>query len=379
MARKLVPTLMAPALLLALTASGTSAQEEVVLRDDLRIGSLEGPNALDLFGTVAVDDAGRMWIAQPRQGMIRVFGPDGRRLFDVGRQGDGPGEFRGMGKLYYRDGAVHAIDTRLRRVTSFDADGDVVGTRSLVAAAAATQGGGQYLFGDSILAVRDRTTDDGTVTGRFLTVLSAAGEGQRMLLELPAYTTSTHQIDFGGGAVLRGPRLPFSDYIPFAVGPDGNGIAVVDQAGAAAGERTSASVRVIRADGRVRSFTVPSARVRVTREQVAETIAPVLAEMTDLPNFPSRAESERILTAAVDEEYHPPVSQLLLGRDGTVWVRRERTNASRDLWQVVHEDGSFAVRIPAEVTVLAADRQHVWARVQDEFDVPYLVRYRLAR
>jgi hypothetical protein len=371
--------LAVPALLLAVHASAAAAQADAVLREDLRIGSLDGPAALDLFGTIAVDRAGRMWIAQPRDGRIRVFAADGSHVFDVGRQGEGPGEFGRIGKLYYREGAVHALDTRLRRVTTFDGAGDVVETRSLVAAAAASRGGDQYIFGDSVLTLRDRTTDDGTVTGRFLTVMAADGTGQRVLLELPSYTTATHQIDFGGGLILRGPRLPFSDFVAFAVAPDGSGIAVVDQDGAAAGDRTSATVRVIRADGRERRFEVPSARVPVAREQVAREIAPVLAELADLPDGLSRAEAERILRDAYGAEYHPPVSRLLLGLDGTVWIRRERVDPAVDLWQVLDDDGSLAarVRLPAGATVLAADRAHVWARVQDELDVPYLVRYRL--
>lgn len=69
---------------------------------DLRIGQFEG-EAPYLFGEiadVALDTAGRIWVADLQASEIRVFDRSGRYLFTAGREGEGPGEFSGSRGAY---------------------------------------------------------------------------------------------------------------------------------------------------------------------------------------------------------------------------------------------------------------------------------------
>lgn len=64
---------------------------------DLRLGQLEG-EAPYLFGEiadVALDTAGRIYVADRQASEIRAFDRSGRYLFAAGRGGEGPGEFSG--------------------------------------------------------------------------------------------------------------------------------------------------------------------------------------------------------------------------------------------------------------------------------------------
>lgn len=64
---------------------------------DLRIGQLEGEPPY-LFGEIAdlaLDTAGRIYVADRQASEIRVFARSGRYLFTAGREGEGPGEFSG--------------------------------------------------------------------------------------------------------------------------------------------------------------------------------------------------------------------------------------------------------------------------------------------
>ena len=74
--------------------------------------------------------------------------------------------------------------------------------------------------------------------------------------------------------------------------------------------------------------------------------------------------------------HHPPVRDLIPGIDGTIWLERAR-DASSSEWLVLDPDGTplHRVRLPANVTVMAASRDRVWGVETDELDVPYIVRY----
>lgn len=80
---------------------------------DLAIGAVDGPDE-HLFGRiagVAQDSTGRVFIADAQSSDVRVFTPEGRYAFVIGRAGSGPGEFRdpccitfdARGHLWVRD------------------------------------------------------------------------------------------------------------------------------------------------------------------------------------------------------------------------------------------------------------------------------------
>lgn len=80
---------------------------------DLVLGVLDGPGEF-VFGRisgVAMDPAGRLFVADAQAAHIRVFTPDGDFAFTIGRSGGGPGEFLNpccitfdpAGRLWVRD------------------------------------------------------------------------------------------------------------------------------------------------------------------------------------------------------------------------------------------------------------------------------------
>jgi sugar lactone lactonase YvrE len=80
---------------------------------DLRIGQVDG-SGLAVFGAIgglAVDDDGRIFVADLQADEVRVFGADGRHEQTIGRSGAGPGElsqpccaaFAPDGRLWVRD------------------------------------------------------------------------------------------------------------------------------------------------------------------------------------------------------------------------------------------------------------------------------------
>lgn len=131
----------------------------------LTIGEFEADPEY-MFGditSVAVDEAGRIYIADRIGSTLGVYRPDGRFLVQVGVEGDGPGEFQwpadmtfnAAGRLYVRD--AHRITVLAPRVPGGVADsmvstwrlsdyGNLNSTRSRVDSA------GRYLYPRDVAA-----------------------------------------------------------------------------------------------------------------------------------------------------------------------------------------------------------------------------------
>ena len=101
-----------------------------ILVEELRIGSLDGP--CDAFGqafSLAVDDAGRTYVADLQANEIHVFSAQGECIRKIGRAGEGPGEF-GMlaGIAWQPPGYLWAMDALRNRLTVFDSVGSPLET-----------------------------------------------------------------------------------------------------------------------------------------------------------------------------------------------------------------------------------------------------------
>lgn len=71
---------------------------------------------------LAADAAGNVYVMQEQPVRISVFGPDGNYLRDIGREGDGPGEFR-FGMLGIVGDTLFVQDPNNSRFTTFLTDG----------------------------------------------------------------------------------------------------------------------------------------------------------------------------------------------------------------------------------------------------------------
>lgn len=98
----------------------------VRLVEEVRIGTIAGDPAY-AFGSVAsvaVTDDGTVWVGDSQLGAIRRYGPDGGYLGQVGRKGEGPGEFRYPTSMrVLSDGTLVVWDAGQIRVSRFAPDG----------------------------------------------------------------------------------------------------------------------------------------------------------------------------------------------------------------------------------------------------------------
>lgn len=91
-----------------------------------------GSPAPDEFGRISSVTMGpdeRVWIADQFQDRIKVFGPDGSLALEVGREGQGPGEFGALYSLAWVGETLLALDLGNGRIAELSAEGDWLGTR----------------------------------------------------------------------------------------------------------------------------------------------------------------------------------------------------------------------------------------------------------
>ncbi|WP_420633474.1 hypothetical protein [Candidatus Palauibacter sp.] len=120
----------------AVVESATPRDPDLTLAEEplVRLGALDGPLEYifgDVAGAVRMDD-GSIVVVDEQSHNVRRYDADGRHMWTSGREGDGPGEYRGLRLLKDCPGAAITIfDWVLDRITELDADGNVVDTQAL--------------------------------------------------------------------------------------------------------------------------------------------------------------------------------------------------------------------------------------------------------
>ena len=67
-----------------------------------------------------VDDNGRVFLADMQETQLHMYNPDGSYNRQIGREGEGPGEYRQIGTLRTDEQFLHLMDRRLNRITRYD-------------------------------------------------------------------------------------------------------------------------------------------------------------------------------------------------------------------------------------------------------------------
>ncbi|GIW50958.1 MAG: hypothetical protein KatS3mg081_0313 [Gemmatimonadales bacterium] len=102
---------------LPLHSQGTP--EWLELGAEFSIGREEPGYDLTMVGDVVTVPGGMILVAQPREGLVRVFGSTGSLIGSVGRRGSGPGEFQRVSGLTVRGDTLMVSDGSLSRVSVF--------------------------------------------------------------------------------------------------------------------------------------------------------------------------------------------------------------------------------------------------------------------
>lgn len=371
---------------------GSPRWGDVRLVEDLRIGRYDGPEEY-LFGNIGdivQHPDGTVFISDIQVPMIRRYDAEGRYLHDIGRQGQGPGEYEGIVSLRLMpDGNLAIWDARLRRVTVVRPDGTFV----------------HSFTADSGLQTSSRVTLQVDHESNFyvLTTVPAPDDPQERLDAYLKYAPD--------GTLLDTVQMPDRT-------PETPGWVLSTRQGLLPNfaRRTASTItrsgHVVAGDNGSYSFQVldgDEVMISVAREWEPVALHPeehaLWSDRQDrIQNRPPPSgfvNPPEPPTYAPIPETKPAFMDIWPGEDDTIWVRRyAQAHRRTDLpprdpdddrplfdwwqyptWDVFGPEGEFlgTVELPHDTQVLWYHGEVIWTVQPDEQDEDVAVRYRIEK
>ncbi len=361
-------------------SSGSDAP--LALEEQVRFGSRdqEGASLTAVVGVVATSS--EVFVLESGPARVAVFTPEGVWLRDIGRSGDGPGEFRSPSTLGLDAGRLWVSDPRGGRLEVFNPDGSSdrsvrwsvpADSRGTIAVPYGPLSGGFYLAGPAALPVGAVFT--GAVDHRTYFRVSEGGDDGQAI-----YAEEIVSTDFGSADVSGRPAVVLHPHRQSPIVrsfPDGSGLLAVERRIPVAGDAATFRVLKVAHNGQVDSdWTVEYSPVsaRGWRERFQDEMA---KRMVDRSGSVDQAFLSALNDALVDIATLPPVSEVVAGSDGSIWLRREDTDSEDSWWDTYTPDATLVARtsLPRSTTILRASLEELWVVELDDLDVPFVVRY----
>ena len=297
------------------------------------------------------DATGNLYVLDPSAFQIVVIGPGGELVMTVGREGEGPGEFRNPTDLaVWRDGRFAVVDTRHGAYQLFGPEGElerfvrmnpVSGQPGVLAARDTVRADPR---GGALIASGGRFAEAfaaGMAAGR-----AASGDPTDEEFEAVGEDGRLDRLDLRGEAavaetIMRARRIPpdgteshalyFAPRLIWEVLPDG-AVAYVDS--------TAYEVILLGADGTPRGVLERPLRPETVTARIRSAVrehrlmeleaAPMDADRPEFMSAERWEEMQEMLRAASragiqDQEYFPEIPMLRGLRatwDGSLWVQR---------------------------------------------------------
>lgn len=355
------------------------------IQEETRIGSLEGEgSSLHSVVGVAVDDSA-VFVLESDPPRVALFNTMGRWIKDVAAAGDGPGELRRptligvlRDTLWVGDPTGGRLETYTEQGTPlrsyrWDVRPDSSGVGAFPSALLAD---GSLLAGPGGLGLSGPVS--GHVTHQSYYRVSPDGEVLGTL-----YRRVLEPSDFVSAKLPNGGRAigvhPMRESPLVTVYPDGSGLVAVERPVAESRSGATYRLLVVRPDG----TTGCDVRVPYTPVSASGWKERRLREMEAFMRE-STGTVDRDLMASLgdawaDRAFYPPVSEVVGGADGTIWIRREDTGADSVSWQVFNERCRLVgtLRSEAILEVRWASLDELWGVERNDLDVPFVVGMRV--
>jgi hypothetical protein len=361
---------------------------ELVPEEELRVGSVEDPDAgFSRIGAVAVDTEGMIYVLESQDRQVRVYDDQGRLIRRIGRAGEGPGEFRNPTLIGLQHDTLAIGDLSLNRVTLFLRNGQLLetvptppvwiepapGVHMMVAPAGFTRDG----FGSRI--VRVMTPPEAPRDSIAVPHVALDRTGQIVdTLRFERWMLSEPEIRLGNLS-LRIPSGPPAGPL-YIDGQEDTNVVHRPIALSATGAEftvsrlTHAGDTIYRRNIRYRPSTFAA---EIVDSLVAQAVRPHLRN----PHADSAAIAAAVRQAMSLPPYQPPIARGRIGADDVLWLQLHDEGDDRQRWILLDPDGQLygRVALPRGASIHWSSGNQVVVVVRDDFDVPWLVRYRLSR
>ncbi len=334
----------------------------------LSIGAVEGPEEYQLFRVRAALRLpnGGLFITNGGTNEIRLFDEGGRHVRSVGREGGGPGEFKGVGAAW-RYGLDSVLVADQGRFAVFHLDGSFGRTSQLPTPPDGPATAPQGVFDDASLLMRAPLSPFGSVEGLWVDSVeylryTSTGDLLNRMARRPRSTLVLKRIG-DGGIVMIAPYTPRPS-------------AVVQHDRWFYGEGADYEIERYSPTGRLTHLYRRSIPNRpVTRDMVDEFREGANEES---PPSPQNLEMRRNVNIP---STMPAYLTLQAGTDGTLWVQHYTREDEQPRWSAFRDDGRYLgdLDIPMGARVLEIGADY-WVLLEtDELDIEYVRVFELLK
>ena len=384
---------IAPLALLLLAACGDHASRSAdqpnahwVSEPAFRIGdALTGDALFGFIPSLRVSpDGRRVYVLEPYEAKVSVWTPDGRRLFDVGGTGEGPGDFMLPYRIHLGDSWFYVRDQS--RFTYFSDDGAVLRTVPNPPTSVSYQGfpirvnahlaDGSFLGRPSIPASIEmgHWGDDPMDTKPLVWIRETSGGWKQGFVFWRNIRNATLAVPQGND--LHGfTGQPFTDADQYWEDPDAGTVVVARSAGEHLGPGEADLLEVSATGDTVWERHLQFEPIQLTRPMVEAAIDDWNSDM-DEPNPRDVVEGALYLP-----EHLPAVRIFRLTSSGNVWLQTHEQQDTLSVWYSLergdNESPPRRVLLPPGFELMDATDTHVWGVWKDELDINYVVGRRL--
>jgi hypothetical protein len=368
--------------------AGPQTTERWTIVQDLRVGAADGPRPYTFSpqALAAARGDGTLYVLDRGNHEVRVFDSRGRHLRTFGREGAGPGEFLGASTAGWRADTLWVSDLVQMRTTFFAPNGAVLRTTgpALRASTRYEPGVADAVLADgsSLVLARPLQPRSGRTAPDVsrLPMLRVGRSGPPDTLAWRDLRNRMVRVDAGDRRLML--PQPWDDSPLWAVSTTGQSIVLVNRPAAARAENARFHVMRLSSFGDTLfsgSFSYTPVRVPAgwAAKWADETASLISSRRSGTDR---RALAASLVRDAYVPSFMPPVTAVVAGDDGTVWLRREE-QGSTVIWNVLSGEGRLLaeVRAPSGLEVQQVQRSHVLGVMADELDVPYVYRFRIQR
>lgn len=356
-----------------------TAETRPTVTEELKIGSMEGrpEEQFALIIGIDVDAQNNIYVLDQQARRVRVFGPDGTYLREMGGTGSGPGELSQvtMGVMLTAGDTVLVVDAGQARITRYAPGGEAIASTPL------DMGSGIPIRWDKLPDLRlvnqvrsmsmQGQADAGPLEDLLL-VRGSDGTVQDTIIELPA----GQSFQMGGG----GMRIRIFEPEP---------VWTLDQQGHVVfGMNSEYTLNVHDAEGALtRLVRMPFERQPVTEDD-KQAFTRFISEAWRNAGVPPAAMDQMMASLGFADHY-PAFASLLGGPQNTIWVQHVRTAAqvaesggefsAQDVgaadWDVLDAEGRFlgVLNLPQRFQPLRAAGNRIYGVWRDDLDVQHVM------
>lgn len=345
---------------------------------------------LSRVDAMTVDRTGRMFVLDGAEQRIYVVAPRGDLIRTLGRRGGGPGEFEDARWLSLLRDTLWVVDVVANRVTAFATSGDFGATSFLVT---------PTITGRSFTAVVG-IVDGGFITGGrppsalgfvqdafALWFATRGGASLNVIATTPVRSSApflflSYTNARGTGRALAKTQSfqPFADAPISSVGSDGKGVWLLQRPSVVTETRAALVLLELSLRGdtlRRRPLTYDP--VPITDADFNRVIDSI-ARPQKVPDYPTLfPDRQMIADSVVRPRFWQPVSSMLMGGDGSIWLRMNGRPPQQNSYWLLTSEGvpESIVTFPVGFVLLSANRNQAWGWRADANGVPMIERYRI--